>query len=299
MAVISAISCFLFLVLSVRSQAQPAGEQYQISVDDPTNALGVDRQLVLANLSAAIDEWTRHIPKIRSLQTEIRVVSNTDSGRFSGRAESAVWYDYNGQRVLEECTTHKLRTGEDTNGSKPDVLIELQPDFMRKSYWIDPKPWQRTMPVPRGKIDLVTVFAHEFGHALGINGRLNRMTGQLPAGASLSQFDSHIVNAQSNEPAFRGAATNAVYGGDLPLTHFNQGETVITFTSRRQTYRASTSKSQNFYHYGRYTKSNESPLSLFGLMAGAWPYPDALQGLRIPVGELDVAILRDLGVPIR
>ncbi len=279
-------------------QAQPQSH-YDIRLVDPNNRLASDREPVMQNLRAALNDWARYIPNVATLQVEVRILDKTISGRFGGRAESAVWLEYNGEKVLEECTTHKLRTGEDTNGYNPDVIIEVQPEFMRKSYWIDPEPFIRTTPVTIGKIDLVTVFAHEIGHALGLNGRLDRMTGQLPPGQSLSQFDAHIVNRESSEPAFRGDATSAVYGGELPLSLFNVNESNVNFTSKGKSYYASVSKSQNFYHYGRFTKANESPLSLFGLMAGGWPYPDLSRGLRIPVGKLDVAILQDLGVPTK
>ncbi len=293
------ITCVLAQILCCsRVEAQYLG-RYDVQVTDPSNSLGYDRQLVLENLSAALDDWARYIPNLEKLQIEVNVTPNTRSGRFSGRAQSAVPIHWNGMTVLEECTTNKLRTGVDSNGDKPDVLIELQPDFMRKSYWIDPHPERRTTPVPRGKIDLVTVFAHELGHAFGINGRLDRMTGSLPQDQTLSEFDAHIIYPTSNQPAFRGQKTNAFYGRDLPLTYFSEAGLDIPFQSNGRNYETRVSKSQNYYHYGRYTSPGESPLSLFGLMAGGWPYPDPTQGLRIPVGKLDVAILQDLGVPVR
>jgi len=295
------ISAFLliFLLLSATPAHAQQGLGYSIRVIDPNNRLGADGELVKLNLIAAIREWAQYLDRVAALDIEVRVLDHTVSGRFGGRSECGVWCDYNGQKVVEEGAPHKMRTGEDANGAKADVIIDLEPEFMRRSYWIDPEPFQRTTAVPRNKIDLITAFAHELGHAFGINGRRDLMTGEVRAGDSPSLFDAHMIDPTSSTPAFRGPATNALYGADLPLTYFRQSDATISFTSSGRQYRAGISNSQNFYHYGRYTVPNESPLSLFGLMAGGWPYPNPSQGLRIPVGRLDVAILRDLGVPTR
>ncbi len=275
------------------------GSEYSIAIDDPNNRLGSDRDLVKLNFVAALNDWAQYIDGVSKVDYEIRVLDHTRSGRFGGASASCSTIMYNGQKTIEEGAAHKMRTGEDTNGIKPDVVVDVEPEFMRRSYWMDPEPFQRKLPVPRGKIDLVTAFAHEVGHAYGINGRRNRMTGEMNPNDFPSMFDARMINPVSNAPAFRGPFTNALYGGDLPLTFFSQDSGQISFTSKGREYSASISRSQNYYHYGRYTVPNESPLSLFGLMAGAWPYTDPKYGLRIPVGRLDVAILRDLGVPTR
>lgn len=85
----------------------------------------------------------------------------------------------------------------------------------------------------------------------------------------------------------------------LPLTFLVEHNEPKSFTYKGRQINAGCSASQNLYHYGRYTLPSENPLSLFGLMAGAWPWPKPLEGLRIPVGQLDVAIMKDLGIPTR
>lgn len=175
--ILIAVVCAILPCMS----AKAAGLDYTIMIVDTYNRLGSDRPAVESNLRAALDEWGRYIYGLAPLDVEVQVVGRTASGRFSGRSECAVDVDYNGQRVLEEGAPHKLRTGNDPNGAKPDVIIEVEAEFMRRSYWIDPEPRARTTPVPPGKIDLVTVFAHELGHGLGINGRRNLVTGQVPA----------------------------------------------------------------------------------------------------------------------
>ncbi len=76
----------------VAAQSQPRS-QYDIRVSDPKNSLGLDLEPVLQNLRAALDDWTRYIPGMPSLQIEVRVLDKTASGRFGGRAEKAVWLD--------------------------------------------------------------------------------------------------------------------------------------------------------------------------------------------------------------
>ncbi len=148
---------------------------------------------------------------------------------------------------------------------------------------------------PKDKIDLVTVFAHELGHALGINGRLDRNDWSIASGQSLSQFDAHIVNRETSEPAFRGPATYAVYGGDLPLTIFRQNDMTVDFICKGKKYQAGVSKSQNYYHYGRFTKPNESPLRSLRLDGGRLAISRSLTRFAHSCGKLDVAILKDYG----
>ncbi|WII73402.1 hypothetical protein QJS83_05905 [Bdellovibrio sp. 22V] len=173
-------------------------------------------------------------------------------------------------------------------------------NFMRQAYWIDPQPETRTLPVPVGKVDLVTVFAHELGHGLGFNGFLERSTGAVPAHNGISVFDSLMYETNlSGSPVFTGAKTLTAYGSKLPVTFFTFPDSrTNTYSIAGVNYIATLHPSQNLTHYGRYTASNESAKSLQGLMGGAWLFR-ADQGLRIRVSNLDAAVLCDMGVPCR
>jgi hypothetical protein len=159
------------LILSVCSVELMAFD-YTVSVVDPENALGADRAAVLANFDAALADWGKFIDSRAHLVIRIEVKKNTGgAGRFSGRSISNIpHHEERGLRVLEEGATYKLRTGRSVRTGEPDLAIEIQPMLLRQSYWIDPHPTLRNDPVPKGKVDLVTVFAHELGHAFGING---------------------------------------------------------------------------------------------------------------------------------
>lgn len=295
------LAASLFFSSAVLSAPLPRLEA-TVEVVDPQSLLGKDRSAVLANLDAALSDWARFIDTTARLNIRVEVTSHTGgAGRFTGRSiANRFHHEEGGFRVAEEGATYKLRTGQAIKEGDPDLVMEIQPELMRASYWIDPHPDRRTDRVPPGKTDLVTVFAHELGHAFGINGWIDLTTGNLPANKYISQYDLLMLQGStSGTPTFVGPETVKVYGGPLPITFFS-GTRSATLKHGGRTYTASMSDSQNFRHYGRFAPdSKESDPSFFGLMAGVWVNPKPNQGTRIRVGALDAAILGDLGVPLR
>jgi hypothetical protein len=134
-----------------------AGLSYGVTVIDPENALGADRTAVLADFDAAVADWRRYIQSSAYLEILIDVTTHTGgAGRFSGRSFANVFHHMEqGLSVSEEGATYKLRTGKSAKPGEPDLVIQVQPELMHQSYWIDPRPEQRTDPVPpeRGLAD--------------------------------------------------------------------------------------------------------------------------------------------------
>jgi hypothetical protein len=82
-------------------------------------------------------------------------------------------------------------TGQDLNGLEADARVELPIDYLLNELWLDPNPAERTDPVPVNRTDGVSVFMHEFGHALGMTGFGNE-DGTLTKGFA-SVYDSLIT----------------------------------------------------------------------------------------------------------
>jgi hypothetical protein len=147
--------------------------------------------------------------------------------------------------------------------------------------------------------DLVTVFAHELGHAFGFNGWTDRSLGAWPNLKYISLYDEFIQkNSMDGLPEFIGKNASRIYGGALPIFLVHG-----TFTQKiihgNHIFSCLISDTQNVSHYGRFDKfADENDLSFFGLMAGVWVNRERTNGLRIRVGRLDAAVLADLGVPV-
>lgn len=287
------------LVKAVATPGLPA----RLTIYDPRGDLGKDREPVLANLNAAVADWGQWLRSRGTVWISLNVVAKTSTGRFAGGPGFHVYLERRGDyRVYESAAVHKMRTGASTNDTVPDVNIDIDVDFMRRTYWIDPHPETRTTPVPVGKVDLVTVLAHELGHGLGFLGKLDPRTGAVLDGKSITLYDTlYMSSVASHAPVAVSDDITRVYGGPLPLTFFETENLQAKVTHGGHTFVAILQPSQNLNHYGRFAadSSGEPNASFFGLMAGAWLVKpeDEGRGIRIRVGALDAAVLASLGVP--
>lgn len=254
---------------------RPPPFAYALSFSDPMGALGAEREALLSAARAGLDEWGRYVTGRGPLTVELRVM-NTATGRFAAASTSNVPLGPCRASpapctVVEEQAIRRLRTGEDhpTSPERADVTVSIAPDYVRTQLWFDPEPAGRTAQVPLNRLDAISVFTHEFGHALGMTGF-----------RSLATFRSTV--------AFQSLYDEHVRAGDTTLTFV--GPTVLAMFGAVALTRTNTT--QNVYHYG-------DP-------ATPGPFDDALMngivyryGRRYRVGRVDLAIVADLGVPLR
>ena len=194
----------------------------------------------------------------------------TANGRSA--ASSFLGTTAGGLRLFEQGAAYEVQTGIDSNGAAADVEITLgNQGYLQTELWFDPDPVLRQAFVPLDRTDAVSVFLHEFGHAFGFNGWRDGLTGALP-GDYLSTFDALVDEDTTTAGAglyFGGSRAVGLYGAPVPLT-------------------------QDLYgHFGNW-----------GPGAGSQLAPDLMNGLafergaRYGISELDLAVLRDLGLPV-
>ena len=223
------------------------------------------------NIIAAANLWLRFVEaKLCSIEIDFSI--KPWSARGYGRSAVAVPMGdqkVNGKSLVEEGLAHELRTGTDPNGTNPDVEIAFDPEYV-KTLWWDPKPNSRTRPIPPGKLDAVSVIAHEFGHAIGFNGRIDPKTGAIPGG-EVSPYDQNVTFDGTNF-FFNGATAVKAYRKPIPL-----------------------SKTQNnYHHFGEPGPKLDRKLN-DDLMNGLFMQYEK----RYKISDLDLAILSDCGLPIR
>jgi Domain of unknown function (DUF4214) len=177
-------------------------ENLTLTFNDPQNLLMPFETAIRASVHAAWDMWeiyfTRHAP----VELEINVF--TGAGTTLASAGSRVTQSTGefdaGRRVFQVGVAYELATGIDPNGEAPDAEISISPNLSQFAFRASVQD-----PLPAGKFDAITVFAHEIGHVLGFN------SGSRVIINSVNTFDRYVTGTGS--PVFTGPAAMAANGG--------------------------------------------------------------------------------------
>ena len=164
---------------------------------------------------------------------------------------------------------YELRTGNDPNGASPDVEVAFDPEYV-KTLWWDPKPRSRKRPIPNDKLDAVSVIAHELGHAIAFNGRIDPKSGNTNGG-EISPYDRWVI-FEGADFFFTGPIVTKLYRKRLPI-----------------------SKTQNNYHHFGEPRPRLDKRLKDDVMNGLFME----YGKRYFVSDLDRAILADCGLELK
>lgn len=243
----------------------PAQVVFPVSIEGTP---GADEELeaaIRSNLVGAAKHWSRHLDgPSASIEIVLRIAHDAPNGLGSGNSVTVAKVGEAGKKdVYEQGMAYEIRTGQDPNGTEPDVLIVLHPDYL-STLWFDPDPLHRTVPVPRHKLDAVSVLLHELGHAIAFNGWLSFDDGPRDDGA-ISTYDCHVRVSGSNF-VFAGPRAMRLYGDVVPLSRTRN----------------------NYHHVGDAVRGPDDPLAR-DLMNGV-----TLEfGRRYSISELDLAMVAD------
>ena len=150
---------------------------------------------VLQSIQAAANLWARSIQGSGTIQIGVEVESlegNTIATGGTGFTRVDGLYVPN--------TITEIRTGTDPNGSEPDINISVGSDYNDRLFY----DATSTQTVPSGRIDAVSVFAHEIGHGLGI------------LSLAPSAF-SNALRTVNGATVFTGANAQIANGGPVPM----------------------------------------------------------------------------------
>ncbi|GBU17528.1 MULTISPECIES: hypothetical protein [Methylobacterium] len=221
-----------------------------------------------ADTLAAAAEWSRNLYGRGTIDIQVTVSNNTSIGTANGGPATSVYAGtQNGIMVYRGGAEHELRTGIDPNGSAPDILITIDPNFITRYLYLDPNP-ANPSPVPSNLGDGIGVLEHEIGHGLGIIGYRDDDTGALSNAAS--PWDLLVRLNADGSADFTGANAVAAYGGAVHVT-----------TERN---------AEQFYHLG----SSRSDAIATDLMSGY----GLATGQTHRVSTVDLGIMADLGLSV-
>ncbi|MFM7714489.1 MAG: hypothetical protein ACKO7A_17815, partial [Microcystis sp.] len=220
-----------------------------------------------SSIQASGSFWDNYIGGVNA-NLEVVVNFNNNIPTATGRSVTSSFVRNNGTfNIFEQGAAAEIKTGIDPNQNEPDIEINLSPNYLINTLWFDSNPFTREGIVPNNKIDAVSVFMHELGHAFAFNGWMNPTTGTMP-GNYQSTFDEKTYFDGTNF-FFTGSQAVSIYGSPVPLTY------------------------GNISHLGNNSPRPGSDL-ISDLMNGVVYY----YGQKYYISPLDVAILADTGVPV-
>jgi hypothetical protein len=243
---------------------------FRPTIEDRAKELTEGKTVVEGNLLAAAELWADNLDGKASLEILFRVDRTANAGRGSGASATTSKVKPYGKNIIhEQSMAARIRTGNEPIRDEPDVVIVLHPDYL-KTMWFDPEPKRRTARVPTDRLDAVSVFLHEIGHALAFNGWLDPQTGELK-GEAMSTYDRYVVHDGQNF-YFVGLEALKVYGRPIPL-----------------------GREHNNYHHVGNTKGGLDAALADDLMNGiVFEF-----GKRYSISRLDLAIAADTGVSVK
>lgn len=236
--------------------------KFAVTLNDPTSS--ASDAAIVADMNAAAQAWSSYIDGKGVIDIALNVSSTTDFADGGPDAGRTVGQN-GGVSVLQYGTISELKTGVDLNGASADVTINISQSYVQKGFYITSDPATRAS-VPVGQWDMVSTLIHELGHGLGIAGE--RDDNGVLSGAE-SQWDRLVQIHSDGSAWFTGTYARAIYGGDVPVTTLHNGE--------------------DYYHL-----SNGTDRAASDVMNGKGELDGTIYG----VSDLDLAILKDLGVPV-
>jgi hypothetical protein len=260
--------------------SSPPGEvRFKVAIERLPAALAPQQALIRTHVLTAARMWTDWVDskpcEIRILFA-IRDVVEGDPEKL-GYGKSTRSFSFGqapqaGKIVAEQGWASLLRHGRPASGEGSDVEIGFQSAYVIREFWWDPDPSARTAPVPPRRLDALSVILHELGHALAFNGWIDPKSGKN-AGSHISTYD-RWVRWDGRDFRFFGPSAAEVYGGPILLAR----------------------TLNNYHHLGEARAAAATdPRLRDDLMTGyhlQW-------AKRYAVSPLDLAILKDCGIPTK
>ena len=148
--------------------------QFDVSFDASSpNLAGLtaaEQQAILATANAAATVWSWYLT---AANVTLNLSIIVDDSAFTGNVLAEGGPDeviptggtFNGKTVYTADTDVKLQTGQDPNGSDPDLTVYLTTNSIRNLLYFKTDEYAA---VPSNRVDAFSVFLHEITHGLGM-----------------------------------------------------------------------------------------------------------------------------------
>jgi Ca2+-binding RTX toxin-like protein len=241
---------------------------YNVTVVDPNNLGGSADPLLVTDMQAALQNWAQYISGAGTLDVEIDFAS-TPTGLASSFTTGVPDGTLpNGATLIEPSSIYELTQGQHVPGSTSDITVDIDPSFLSQ-LWLNPSPGNGAT-VPPNLLDAVSAFTRELARGFGVNGYYQPNGTLSDNGQFETKFDSYISETPGGSAYFTGPTAEAVYGGPVPLTTDNSA--------------------QNYYALANAASDPLGQDLLNGITLS--------DGTTYSISTVDLAILKDIGVPV-
>jgi hypothetical protein len=233
-------------------------------LNDPQH-LSQDAALI-ADVKAAAADWAQYLDALGSVTISVNV---RPTNRASGGPTNSAFVGTDGtHNVFEAGAEYEMLQGVENNSNTVDIAINVDPTYLQNDLWVDPDP-AHPSAIPSDRYDAVSIMRHEIAHGFGILSARDTSTGQLTSSFEWV-WDKFLQIDPNGSAWFTGPNAEAVYGGRVPVTTVNNGE--------------------QYSHLANSVSDGDGQDLMNGI--------EIDQGRAYHISSLDLAILKDLGLPI-
>lgn len=238
---------------------------FTFRVVDTTGSNGDLISKIATQASAAGSRLKAILNSSASLEVTINIAP-TPSQTANGSSVTSTFVSVvGGLNLFQQGATTELRGAADPNGSAADIIINIDPAYMRNEMQFDPSPTDSGFDLLKTRGDMMSVILHELVHGLSYNGWRDNNTYQLP-GDYMSAFDRYV---NPSTFTFNGPWTLATLGQGLQLTRGNAN------------------------HSGNPIDTGSALLDKALMNGVVWR-----DGYRYEIGLEEIAVMIDTGVPL-
>jgi hypothetical protein len=139
---------------------------FSVSVTDASGSNSQYIGSIAASVLAAAANWQSYLVQSNGSIDISVVITPTPFGTADGTSASSGFIGKDtGLSLFQAGAAYEIETGTDPNGGAPDVLIRVDPTYLQTQLWFDLTPASFENDIPPFRIDALSVFEHEIGHA--------------------------------------------------------------------------------------------------------------------------------------
>lgn len=186
------------------------------TIDDKFGLSAEERDLIVSNCNAAFQQWSQYLIGSASIEIVVNAFADLGQNLASARSTTTAFTGiHSGKNLFAPGAAYEILSNRDPNGNISDIEINLDMGDVRNGRIVfDRTPYDNLPESNLSQFDAVTIFTHEIGHGLFMNGW--HTDPNFASLTYLGPFDRYVAPFHGGE-AFFGPNAVKVNGGPVLL----------------------------------------------------------------------------------